>query len=254
MEYHWYRFLVVVVVWLALATLARAEEPRPAGPEDDPLGLRKTQVTIDLDEVSQRIQLQATVIAKGEDTLTVLTAAHGLSPADVGRSIRLHRGEAALTARLLRVARNPSYRPLPAAEIPGADNAFALFRVTPGDEAEARFLRMLQPAQLAPLPLPDPDGQTIWVHVLDQKGAIRVLRAGNYSNPFLLEWGPSFQPIPGDSGSGVFVVRPGADGRPRALLIGSVVVRTSRGGNASLIHNRLRWVAESLANRPARGG
>ena len=83
--------------------------------------------------------------------------------------------------------------------------------------------------------------------MIDQKGVEHLVKAGNYSNPRLLEWGSSYKPIPGDSGSGVFVMSGGTNGQqPRPILIGIIVSSDDRGGMASLISREMRWVADEL--------
>jgi len=82
--------------------------------------------------------------------------------------------------------------------------------------------------------------------MIDGHGVEHAVRAGNYSNPRWLEWGPAYRPIPGDSGGGVFVVREGPDGRPRPILIGIIVGRDDKGGGASLVSLDQRWLAEAL--------
>ena len=64
-------------------------------------GVRETQVTLSITRGVRRTQLQGTVVRKEGGTLTVLTAAHGLGPNDVGGEIRLKQGNAAATARVV---------------------------------------------------------------------------------------------------------------------------------------------------------
>ena len=88
--------------------------------------------------------------------------------------------------------------------------------------------------EVAAAPVPEPAGGRAVVVTIDQKDKERVVRAANYSNPRWLEWGGAYRPIPGDSGSGVFVRRKEADGSETLVLIGNVVVRSEKGGGAGL--------------------
>ncbi len=251
-----------------------------AGP-DGSTDLRATQVTIAIERGGARRQFRATVVGRQDDILTVLTAAHCLSDSDRDGPAVLVLGGEELEGTVLSVARNPSYRDAPNREIPGSDHPIAWSGRTragpaappagpspggrtngevPGpDSAVARFrfragnrpvdeaFRAIRVAPaLTARSYPGPAGQTVSVRMVDQKGEEHALRAGNYSNPRWLEWGPSYKPIPGDSGGGVFVLHAGADGKPRPILIGIIVRRDDRGGSASLISLDQRWLADAL--------
>ena len=209
-------------------------------------GIGATQVGVVVHQERGQSRFRATVLAKGDGTLILLTAAHCLSPADIGRDAQLLRGEEAVDAKVVRLTRNPSYRPPPAADAPGADSAVATLEVSPKGEAERAVVAGMLPATAVARPYPGPDGQTVLARMLDQKGAEHAVKAGNYSNPRWLEWGPVYKPIPGDSGSGVFVLGPGVDGKPAPRLIGNVVVRAENGGGAALVSTGTGWVAEAL--------
>ena len=94
-------------VWLLLAGVGA-----PAGAEDPPekptaSQIPQTQLTLRLNPLQGR----ATVVAIAEQTLTIVTAAHFLSPVDVGRTI-LIQGQVPLAGRLEAVTRNPGFQPL----------------------------------------------------------------------------------------------------------------------------------------------
>src|SRR4051794_10847930 len=80
---------------------------RAAGAPDErtPPGIAETQVTLRLGP----LQGQATAISISERTLTVLTAAHLLSAADVGRAVLIRRPEGELRGRLSAVTPNPGF-------------------------------------------------------------------------------------------------------------------------------------------------
>ena len=232
---------VLALAWPAAIGRGQDEAGRP---KHDPvrLEIRRTQVTIALVAEGVESRFQATVIAKGERAVTVLTAAHCLSPDDVGKDVRINQGRSAFPARIDSVARNPNFHPARDGEVPGVDNALAVLRWTPGDAREAEAFDAIRVAELTARPLPDPSGRAAFVHVVDQFGEEHTIRAGNYTNPRWLEWGRAFLPQPGDSGSGVFVFRRDATTDPRPVLIGVVVGRSERGGGASLLSKRFRWL------------
>ena len=205
-----------------------------------------TQVGVVVHQGRGQSRFRATVLARSGDTLTLLTAAHCLSPADVGRDAQVSAGGGSVDAKVVRLARNPAYRPPPAADAPGADSAIAALELAPRGDAGRALVDALRPAALVDRPLPHPDGQTIAARMVDQRGAEHAVRAGNYSNPRWLEWGPAYKPIPGDSGSGVFVLAPGPGGKPAPRLIGNVVVRAEDGGGAALVCGGLAWVTDAL--------
>ena len=214
--------------------LALAEDP-PAIAD----GVRETQVTLSLDRGGKRTKLQGTVIGKEGGTLTVLTAAHGLGPNDVGGEVRLKQGEGTATGRVEKTDHNPYYRPQPTTDIPGADNAIVRIRLEEGGTLDPKKVRA---AEIAGWAIPEPDGQIVMAQMIDQFGAGHIVKGGNYSNPRWLEWGPTYRPVGGDSGSGVFVLRKKADGSIAPILVGVVVDRSERGGGASLVHAKDKWV------------
>ncbi len=108
----------------------------------------------------------------------------------------------------------------------------------------------LAPASISVDIVPDPDGETLPIVSFDQFEKIHAVRAGNYSNPRWLEWGDTYRPIPGDSGSGVFVLRRHENGSLQPILIGVVTDRSQLGGGGSVISRRHAWIAQAL--RPAR--
>jgi hypothetical protein len=209
------------------------------------LGIRSTQVSLQVESDRQQNRFQATVLVKGDGTLTILTAAHCLSAKDVGKPVRMMQGESSLVARLGTVVQNPSYRHAQFGDSPGADNAVAVVEAISAEDQESAWFRELKPAEIAGWPLSDLGGRPVPARILDQFGKEHVVRAGNFSNPKWLEWGPSYRPLPGDSGSGVFIFPRTGDGKPRPTLIGVVVDRSDIGGGASIISRRYRWLNEA---------
>ncbi len=222
--------------------LALADDPQAIAE-----GVRESQVTLSLDRGGKRTKLQGTIIGKQGGTLIVLTAAHGLGPKDVGGEIRLKQGDAAATGRVEKADHNPYYRPQPTSDIPGADNAIVRIRLEDGGTLDPTKLRT---AEVAGWAIPEPDGQAVTVQMIDQFGAGHFVKGGNYSNPRWLEWGPTYRPVGGDSGSGVFVLRKKADGTVAPILVGVVVDRSERGGGASLVHSKDKWV--QAATKPVK--
>ncbi|MDB5349848.1 MAG: hypothetical protein JWN86_1095 [Planctomycetota bacterium] len=216
----------------------------PAQPTIAP-GIRESQVTLLLERAGKRTQLQATVIAKGATSLTVMTAGHGLGPADLGVPLRIRARDRMIAGRVEAVTRNPNYRAAPSGDIPGADNAVARFRL---DAADAPAPDFLQIAEVAGWAIPEPSGSALTIQTIDQFHVPHVVKAGNYTNPRWLEWGPNYRPVPGDSGSGVFVVRLRPDGSAGPVLIGVVVDRSERGGGAALVHRKDGWVNAAIKN------
>lgn len=211
-------------------------------------GVRESQVTLILERAGKKTQLQGTVIGRTDRVLTVLTAAHGVGPNDVKSDLHLKKGQKLSTGKVEWAVRNPYFRPPPSSDIPGADNVIVRIRLEEGGGID---LDALRPAELAPWAIPDADGQKVVIQTIDQFGKAHIVKAGNYSNPRWLEWGPVYRPVPGDSGSGVFVLRKKDDGTTVPILVGAVVDRSERGGGASLIHLRDRWVFEATrALRP----
>ena len=210
-------------------------------------GVRETQLTLLIDRGEKRTKLQGTVIGKDGVTLTVLTAAHGIGPKDVGGEIHLKQGEGVATCRIERVHHNPYYRLPPTSDIPGADNAIIVVRL---DENRTLDATKLGVAEVAGWSIPEPDGQVVAAQMVDQFGEGHFVKGGNYTNPRWLEWGPTYRPVGGDSGSGVFVLRKKGDGTIAPLLVGVVVDRSVRGGGASLLHGKDKWV--QAATKPAK--
>ncbi len=224
---------------LLASLLAAAPADDPAKPDPIAPGVRDSQVMLQIDHDGKRTQFQATVVAREDDTVTVLTAGHGVGPAHEGTKIRLRRGDRSTTGIVESVTRNPFYRGPGSEDIPGADNAAARIRVVAEGTLEIEALKV---AEVSGWATPEPTGRTLTIQTVDQFGNPHVVKAGNYSNPRWLEWGPSYSPIPGDSGSGVFVVRLKPDGTTGPVLIGVVVDRSERGGGASILHRKDRWV------------
>lgn len=233
--------------FFAIFLIGTAAADEPPSPVPIVAGVRESQVTVSLERGGKKTQFQATVIGKTESTVTVLTAGHGLGPSDVGMATRLLRENLSVEGRIESVARNPYYRPGLSTDIPGADNAVARLRL---DRDGSLPLESLRAAEMVEWHIPEPSGQTVQVQMVDQFGGPHIVKAGNYSNPRWLEWGPSYRPVPGDSGSGVFVVRRRPDGGSGPILIGVVVDRSTRGGGASLIHRKERWVDSALKSSP----
>lgn len=242
---------------VVLAATAAAEEP--AIPEFP--GLRESQVTIHMENAAGQSRFRGTVVDKAEGRLTIVTAGHAMGPEDAGDPVRIVQRGVTLRGHVVRVARNPIYRPPPAPDLPGADNALAVIDVGAPEGDAAELFEALRIVEVTPSPVPDPDGQTIAMVTIDQFETRHIFRAGNYSNPRWLEWGQAYHPIEGDSGSGAFVIRLGADGKPRPVLIGVVVVRSRQGGGASLISRSQRWLVAAARegdrhgpSGPAAGG
>src|SRR5262245_52632070 len=139
------RTLPAVAVFVALSAGASDERVAPQ--------IAETQLTLRLDP----LQGQATAISISKRTLTVLTAAHLLSAADVGRAILIRRPEGELKGRLSAVTPNPGFprsrrgKPseTPAGEAVGVDSAIASIRVDPPGERGRRVLGVIRPAELA---------------------------------------------------------------------------------------------------------
>ena len=224
----------------------RAKDPDP--PARETPGLKATQVTVAIQKDRNVRRFRATVMARQDDTLTILTAAHCVSADDVNGPVTLPVEGGSIEGTVVSVVRNPSYRANAGREVPGPDNAIARLRFArPSSKALAEALDALKPAPaLSARSYPGPGGQTVSVRMIDGSGVEHAVRAGNYNNPRWLEWGPSYKPNFGDSGGGVFVMHPGLDGTPRPILIGIIVGRDDRGGGASLVSLDMRWIAEML--------
>jgi hypothetical protein len=238
------RLVVIVLASLVAGRIA----PGGEGPSTlETPGIRATQVTVAIERNGSRRQFRATVMARTDDTLTVLTAAHCLSDEDRNGPAMLVLDGETLEGTIESVVRNPSYRANSVREVPGPDNAVARLRFGAGKRPEGSAYRAIRPAPaLTARSYPGPGGQTISVRMIDGHGVEHAVRAGNYSNPRWLEWGPAYKPIPGDSGGGVFVIREGPEGEVRPILIGIIVGRDDRGGGASLVSLEQRWLAEAL--------
>ena len=275
----WFPWRIVVASLAGLLVAGQTPEPTTpptVGPEStkaagETPGLLATQVSVAVDREGSRRRFRASVLRVDDDLVTIFTAAHCISEADKGWPVALLFGGGVVVEGVVEsVARNPLFRPNQPREIPGPDNAVARLRFRVGDKAEApsplkpkvkpttspaaleafRSIRTI--AALTTRFYPGAGARPVDVRMIDGRGVEHAVMAGNHSNPRWLEWGPTYQPIPGDSGGGVFVVRPGPDGQPRPILIGIIVGRDDRGGGASLISLDQRWVAEAL-NPPARG-
>ncbi len=209
-------------------------------------GIRESQLTLILDRGGKKTQLQGTVIARDDLSLTIFTAAHGVGPNDVKSDLHIRKGQKITKGKIEGAVRNPYFRPPPSTDIPGADNVIVRIRL---EEEGGIDLDSIRLAELAPWAIPDPDGQNVTIQTIDQFGNGHLVKGGNYSNPRWLEWGPTYRPVPGDSGSGVFVLRKKNDGTMVPILVGAVVDRSERGGGASLVHLRDKWLFE--ATRPA---
>ena len=238
-----------------------ASAARPLEAADQTPGLLATQVSVAVDREGSRRRFRATVLRVDGDVVTILTAAHCIAEEDKGWPAALLFGGGVVVEGVVESAtRNPLYRPNQPREIPGPDNAVARLRfrlgakpnAAPGAEpepttpAEAAFRSLRTIPALTTKFYPGPMGRAVDVRMIDARGAEHAVLAGNHSNPRWLEWGPSYQPIPGDSGGGVVVVRPGPNGQPRPILIGVIVGRDDRGGGASLICLDQPWVAAAL--------
>lgn len=244
--------LGVAALCMSAAVSRAQEEPNSKNETPKPvdLAIRETQISVEVDTPTERSRFQASILVKGQDHVTILTAAHCLSDKDCGKSVRISRGDDAITARVGVVLQNPSYRDAQFGDSPGADNAVATFCDLSKEDRESNLFRELKTVVVTEWPLSDLGGRPISARIHDQFGKEHVVRAGNYSNPKWLEWGPSYRPLPGDSGSGVFVFPRTPSGKPKPVLIGVVVDRSDVGGGASLVSKRYRWLAELPSPQP----
>jgi hypothetical protein len=241
-------------VWLLVAGAAA---PAVAGdPADKPASpqIRETQLTLRLDPLQGR----ATVVAIVDQTLTIMTAAHFLAPEDVGRTIQIF-GEGTLRGRLVAVTRNPGFRPIRSRvnDAPstfgtvGVDTAVALVKVELHRENERRAFAKIHAAEWTRDPVLRNSGQILSVHIVDQHGNERVVRASNHQNPKWLAWGrQNYDTKPGDSGAGVFLMRTTPEGQPAPILIGNVAQTDDRGGLASLSYRNEYWIVRAIAGLP----
>jgi hypothetical protein len=229
--------------------LAQGDPKSAQAPPDSP-GFRASQVTLAILQMDGRARkFRATVMGRKDDVLTILTAAHCFSADDADLKVRMVLDGEEIPGTVVSVARNPAYRPNADREVPGADNAVARLRFNPRTSHGTESFQGLKPVVgLASRLYPGPGGQTVSVRMIDQYGVEHAVKAGNYSNPRLLEWGLAYKPIPGDSGSGVFVMSRSSDGRPsRPVLIGVISSNDARGGMASLVSLEMPWIADEIA-------
>jgi hypothetical protein len=241
--------LAVLGVGAGAALGQRPETRAEAEDKTKESGIRETQVSLEIESERQRNRFRATVLSKDGDRLTVLTAAHCLSAKDLGKTVHVSHGGNSFTGRVGAVVQNPSYRHAQYGDSPGADNAIAVVENIAWEDADAAWFRGLKTAEVAAWPVSDLGGRPVPARIEDQFGKEHVVRAGNFSNPKWLEWGPSYRPLPGDSGSGVFIFPRNGDGKPRPTLIGVVVDRSDLGGGASVVSRRYRWLDEAAPAR-----
>jgi hypothetical protein len=249
------------ILMMAVVAVSRAIGGAGTTPLDRvPPTIWETQMTVRKGHI---VQFQATVINKRDRTLTLLTAAHCLAPADMGHAIEMVRGGESLVGRIAAVWQNPSYHPVRSRDprdpsvrdIVGVDNAIVTVAVEPGSEAKERFFRQIKTAAMAERAAPVGARQIFLVHVIDQCGQEHVVRAGNHLNAKCLAWGhASYRVKPGDSGAGVFVLRTTPQGQALPILIGNVSLTDDRGGIAPLVDRRDRWVAEAFTGQKPQEG
>lgn len=220
-------------------------EPAPTGTEL----IRATQVTVIVEDGRKLTKFQGTVLARSHESMTILTAAHCLANSEDGLQLVITQSgvPVAVRGRVSRVVRNPYYLPGANGPTSGADNAIAVLDLQPANDKQRQFLEALGTANLVEWPAMSKEGQVLNLTVHDQKGVEHTVRASNFSNPRWLEWGLVYQPIPGDSGSGLFVVLRDSKGVDHAVLIGSLVDRSREGGGGSLVCKRYPWVVNALA-------
>src|SRR5207248_2236577 len=139
--------LVRRMVVVSLAFLVSGEAP---GGQDAPTretpGLRATQVTVAIERKGSRRQFRATVMARTDDALTLLTAAHCLTEDDRGGPALLVLDGETLEGTVESIVRNPSYRANNTREIDGTDNAVVRLRFEAGKRLEGSAYRALRPA------------------------------------------------------------------------------------------------------------
>jgi hypothetical protein len=225
-----------------------SEPPAVAGQETP--GLKATQVTVLIEKEGKRRLFRATVLARKDDAVAILTAAHCMSEADKDGPVLLITDGEVVEGTVSSVVRNPAFRTNQNREIPGADNAISRLRMRiPTSKAGSKAFEALKPAQaISSRSYPNPGGQTISVRMIDGHGVEHALKAGNHRNPRYLEWGPNYKPIPGDSGGGVFVIQDKAGGDSLPVLIGTIVGRDEKGGAASLVSREMSWIVDELTH------
>jgi hypothetical protein len=213
--------------------------------------IQETQITVRLGSK----QFQATVVDKQGGMITIVTAAHCVSASEAGSAILMTQADRQLGGRLVRATQNPDYRPVTSRDAQSrtirgvlcVDNAVATLELRPANAHELEALLKLKPAELTASTVPEGSSQTVTVHVFDQTGQEHVVKAGNHLNPKCLAWGhSSYHPVPGDSGAGVFLMRPGVDGKASPLLIGNLALSDNRGGIAPLLSRKIHWIDEAL--------
>ena len=214
--------------------------------------LEPTQLNVQLVDARGGVRFRATLVGRTEDSLVLLTAAHCVEPDDKGRPIQVARGDHKAVLKATGVAINPWRQPgLPDA-IPGSDNAILVLEAALANSDEARWLADVQVARLVEKPTPGPDGATIPIFAIDQFEKPHLVRAGNFSNPRWLEWGKTYTPIPGDSGSGVFGFVSGKNDELEPVLIGVVTDQSPTGGGGSIVAVRDPWVTPWLPGLDSR--
>jgi hypothetical protein len=248
-----YAIIFASLTSLALARPGVAARP----PERLPFDISATQLTLRLGPIQGR----ATVIGVTGDTLTVLTAAHFLTGDNAaGKTVVIRRPGGDLCGRVVAVSANPHFkagrsdkqRDSPALGTIGVDTSIAFIKVTPLDEDDRRIFDAIKPAELTRHPVPVGRDQIVSVHIVDQFDEEHVVRAGNHLNPKCLAWGRGgYDTRPGDSGSGVFIVRRTPEGAPQVLLIGTVSQTDDRGGIASLAYRDDPWVQKAIESQRA---
>gem|GEM_PF-2082263 len=239
-------------LFLVASSLARGEPtPKPAVPLPPPR-ISETQVSLQVDQ----IRAQATVIGLSNERLTVLTAAHFLAESDVGKAIQISQpANEPIQGQVIKVRINPDFpgghpnqpRRVPAQEAVGVDSEIIQIQLQaqgPGVKSEPKGIRA---ADLALRPTPVGDRRVLRVRIMDQFGEEHNLLAGNHLNPKCLAWGRGgFEPRPGDSGAGVFFVIRNSEGEEIPVLIGNVSQVDSRGGIASIVYRKAKWMADAL--------
>lgn len=245
-----------VPVWLFVTMVGHP--PSDSGPPAATIASRiaATQVSLDLGMTRAR----GTVIGKTRDAMVVETAAHVVADETVGSLVAVGWRGNVLAGVLTDVARNPQFHPLRVGEpeessIDGAigvDSAVLVIELSGPDAAARRAFDAIRPAEMATRLVPRGSARIIPVHIVDQFGREHVVRAGNHLNPQCLVWGSRhYDPQPGDSGSGVFVVVRTTDEIAKPVLIGNVAQADDRGGIASLAH-RASWIGRAIRKARSR--
>lgn len=243
------RALTAMIAALVVLSPAARAEDKPASIKER---VRASQVRIKVDRGRAVELFKATVLRKSDDRLLVLTAAHCLDSRDCGLRVAIRRPdlEPQLFGEVTAVTRNPNYRPGPDGLSLGSDNALAVFSLRPANDELARKLHeSLEPAEIIEYPPVGLGGRAVPVLIYDQFGKEHVVRGSNLDNPRWMEWGAVYKPIPGDSGSGIFLYLPDAEGRPKPYVMGSVVDRGDNGGGGSILGRRDAWIGRALEAR-----